>query len=140
MMKALKDIPFDEIIEQIEARYQMIRQMVGNLYPSILSGEIEVLFDRKRLGAELGELETYYKNLELQNLKKKQEEIASKYIALSDKIKDLAAKVSFLQDACEHPYVIQVARSDTGNYCKADDRYWYDLHCPDCKRYWSEPQ
>jgi len=139
-LKVITDVQFSEIEEQIGARYEMIRLMIGSLYPSIISGEIEVLCDRKRLGPELGQLDTYYKNLELQDAKKKQEEIAARYISLSDKLKELATKIAALQETCKHPYMTKVARSDTGNYCKADDRYWYDMHCPDCKRNWSEPQ
>ena len=56
------------------------------------------------------------------------------------KINTLIAKVVAIQDACEHPNVIKKAGANTGNYCKEDDSYWYDCHCPDCQKYWQEDQ
>ena len=38
----------EEIDEEIKARREMINQLVGWLYPSILNGEIETLFELKK--------------------------------------------------------------------------------------------
>ena len=39
----LKDIKPEQIDEQIEVRKKLIGEMVGNLYPAILQGEIDKL-------------------------------------------------------------------------------------------------
>lgn len=41
---------------------------------------------------------------------------------------------------CEHPFATRVNKSDTGNWCKADDRYWVECACPDCGKRWAEDQ
>ena len=43
-----------------------------------------------------------------------------------------------LQTGCEHPSAIKIPKADTGNWCKADDSYWYECSCPDCGRRWIE--
>lgn len=55
--------------------------------------------------------------------------------AIQEKIKQIQAK-------CSHPTeaVVKVAKSDTGNWCKADDAYWYDCKCELCEKRWTEPQ
>jgi hypothetical protein len=45
-----------------------------------------------------------------------------------------------VQSQCKHPYASKVARSDTGNWDKSDDSYWYDCVCPDCGKKWQEDQ
>lgn len=48
-------------------------------------------------------------------------------------------KIKFIQDVeCTHPKVIVVHRADTGNWCKADDRYWTENTCQDCGKLWIE--
>lgn len=44
-----KLLTVDEIDKEIESRHQLISQMVGQLYPSILSDEIGQLLERKAL-------------------------------------------------------------------------------------------
>lgn len=44
--KAFKDLNEDELLEEILARKELIGQMVGSLYPSILRDEIEVIYER----------------------------------------------------------------------------------------------
>ncbi len=41
------DLTDEEIDIEIEVRRGLIKQMVGSLYPSILCGEIETLFELK---------------------------------------------------------------------------------------------
>ena len=55
MIIPIKCIPYDEIEEQIKARLEMRRQMVGWLYPSILSDEIDELRRRFQKGNREGE-------------------------------------------------------------------------------------
>ena len=45
-----------------------------------------------------------------------------------------------LQNECEHPNVTKTAKADTGNFCPQDDSYWYEFRCPDCGKFWTEPQ
>ena len=42
-LKLIKDIEPEEINEQIQVRFKLLDKMVGTLYPTILSGEIEQL-------------------------------------------------------------------------------------------------
>jgi len=46
--KEFNNLTDEEIDEEIKARKKMINQMVGWLYPSILSGEIETLLELKK--------------------------------------------------------------------------------------------
>ena len=45
-----------------------------------------------------------------------------------------------LQDNCPHTDVVKTGHSDTGNWSKSDDSYWYEFRCPDCGRFWTEDQ
>jgi len=45
-----------------------------------------------------------------------------------------------LQEDCEHRGAVRVPKSDTGNWDKADDRYWYECKCPTCDKEWTEDQ
>jgi hypothetical protein len=49
-------------------------------------------------------------------------------------------ELNHLQESCTHEGAAKVAKSDTGNYCKQDDSYWYDFDCPVCGKRWTEPQ
>ena len=44
--------------------------------------------------------------------------------------------VKYIQDNCQHASAIKTPGSDTGNWCKADDRYWNDYKCPECNKQW----
>lgn len=59
---------------------------------------------------------------------------------LKEEVSKLYAQIREIQEACPHTNSTKTARSDTGNWCKADDRYWYDCFCPDCQRVWDEDQ
>lgn len=43
----LEQLTVEEIDKEIESRRQLVQQMVGTLYPSILNDEIEQLLSRK---------------------------------------------------------------------------------------------
>lgn len=51
-----------------------------------------------------------------------------------------ATKMRELQLGCMHEDHSRVARSDTGNWCRSDDRYWYDCSCTLCGKTWTEDQ
>lgn len=53
-------------------------------------------------------------------------------------IKHLYAQREALRDACKHNDTISTYKSDTGNWCRADDRYWIDHKCYDCGKQWTE--
>jgi len=64
-----------------------------------------------------------------------------------NKVEKLVAKISKIyeqifeiQNACPHTNATKKCDSDTGNWCKADDSYWYEFKCPDCKKIWTEEQ
>ena len=47
MLLDIKDIKSEQVDEQIEIREHLIGLMVGNLYPTILRGEIEKIKELK---------------------------------------------------------------------------------------------
>jgi hypothetical protein len=55
-------------------------------------------------------------------------------------INELNAKLQLLRETCKHKKAIKVAHGDTGNWCKADDSYWYSFDCPECGKHWDELQ
>ncbi len=61
---------------------------------------------------------------------------------LKKEIKVLQDKITSIQEECSHPEaaVTRVAEADTGNWCKADDSYWYVCVCALCEKRWTEPQ
>ena len=48
-LKQLDDIPYEEIDDQIAVRLDLMRTIVGNLYPRVLSDEITNLRDRQQI-------------------------------------------------------------------------------------------
>jgi len=44
------------------------------------------------------------------------------------------------REKCEHKYVKIESHSDTGNWCKSDDSYWYSIECKCCDKRWREDQ
>ena len=50
-LKDINNIEFEEIADQISVRRWLQRQMVGNLYPSVLEGEINTLIKRQEMGS-----------------------------------------------------------------------------------------
>lgn len=70
-----------------------------------------------------------------------QKQIVRKRDTLIRRLKALNLEVHTLQDrVCKHPAAKREARSNTGNWCKQDDCYWYDCSCPDCGKLWMEDQ
>lgn len=59
---------------------------------------------------------------------------------LLEQRKELDARIKAIQDACVHPGVVKVPKSDTGNYDPHADRYWYECRCPVCLKQWQEDQ
>lgn len=55
-------------------------------------------------------------------------------------VADLLEKKKNIQEKCPHTSAIKTANSDTGNWCRGDDRYWYDCYCPRCDKRWTEDQ
>jgi len=47
-MKPVSQCSLDEIDEQVRVRLDLMKQMVGSLYPSILNNEIRALRQRQR--------------------------------------------------------------------------------------------
>jgi len=45
-----------------------------------------------------------------------------------------------LQNACNHPGLISVQKSDTGNYDPTHDCWWVEFTCPNCGKFWREDQ
>jgi hypothetical protein len=43
-----------------------------------------------------------------------------------------------LQNTCPHNDSKRVHKSDTGNWCRADDSYWTDCKCNVCGKTWVE--
>ena len=52
----------------------------------------------------------------------------------------LNAQLLYLQEECQHQNAVKENKSDTGNWCKADDCYWTECKCPDCLKFWREDQ
>lgn len=61
-------------------------------------------------------------------------------IKLVEELKIIQGKIQVIQDNCAHSNVKKVAKSDTGNWDKSQDSYWFECSCPDCGKYWTEPQ
>lgn len=47
-------------------------------------------------------------------------------------------ELAVLRTNCPHEAVKRMAKSDTGNWCAADDRYWTACECLDCGKHWTE--
>jgi len=44
------------------------------------------------------------------------------------------------QERCKHINLIKTPHANTGNYDPHNDYYWYEYHCQDCNKRWTEPQ
>jgi hypothetical protein len=57
-------------------------------------------------------------------------------------IKELESRIYDIQKECVHPpdALTKKAKSDTGNWCVSDDRYWYECKCSLCGKWWTEDQ
>lgn len=52
----------------------------------------------------------------------------------------LYQKMQRIQDNCQHNHMTVSSHSDTGNYCRSDDSYWYEGMCRACGKAFSEEQ
>lgn len=59
--------------------------------------------------------------------------------ALNDQAK-ISALIADIRNECKHPAATRDPKSDTGNWDRSQDSYWYDCKCPDCGKFWSEDQ
>jgi hypothetical protein len=59
---------------------------------------------------------------------------------LLTKSKKLSNDLLELQESCPHAKVAKVAKADTGNWDRGQDSYWYEFRCPECAKFWTEPQ
>jgi len=66
--------------------------------------------------------------------------IYSKSLRIKKKLEYWNAQYKQLQMDCEHPRKLKTAKSDTGNWDRSQDSYWYEIYCPDCDKHWTEPQ
>lgn len=58
--------------------------------------------------------------------------INDKMAELRKKIAEIYQEMEKLQDNCSHNHMTVSAHSDTGNYCRSDDSYWYEGTCRAC--------
>jgi hypothetical protein len=51
-------------------------------------------------------------------------------------------QIKNIQEACSHPdpALKKNPRSDTGNWDRSQDSYWFECHCTLCDKKWIEPQ
>lgn len=66
--------------------------------------------------------------------------IKNKVTKIREKMQALNAQLLYLQEECQHQNAVKENKSDTGNWCKADDCYWTECKCPDCLKFWREDQ
>lgn len=69
-----------------------------------------------------------------------QKQIRNKLESLRAKIRRLYDEIVILRKECPHTNTTVVYKSDTGNYCKQDDRYWIEHTCQGCEEYWETEQ
>lgn len=71
------------------------------------------------------------------------EEFAAKrkeFLKLQENLgRALDAQLSF-QEECSHEYVTLEPKSDTGNYDRSQDCYWFTIECKCCNKRWDEDQ
>lgn len=59
---------------------------------------------------------------------------------LDQEIQTLEEQKTKIQLRCRHTNATHQYRSDVGNWCKNDDRYWIEFRCYDCGKFWTEDQ
>ena len=69
-----------------------------------------------------------------------QSKILQKRLKFEEKLKEAYVNIRDLKNECTHPRTFKAANSNTGNWSKSDDYYWYDCSCPDCGYNWTETQ
>lgn len=50
------------------------------------------------------------------------------------------AQILAIQEQCKHIGATYTAKSDTGNWDRNSDRYWYKCYCGECGKSWTEDQ
>lgn len=59
---------------------------------------------------------------------------------LTKRSNTIQLEIRQLQESCPHENKSSIPASDTGNWCKSDNKYWIDHRCFDCGKYWREYQ
>lgn len=67
-------------------------------------------------------------------------QINQRRLTLSRRSEVIRDQLRQLQEDCPHENKSSIHDSDTGNWCKSDDKYWIDHRCFDCGKYWREYQ
>lgn len=62
------------------------------------------------------------------------------YLLLSELQQKAMLDLFNFREKCKHEYVKIKACSDTGNYDRSQDSYWYEIECKCCEKRWSEDQ
>lgn len=60
--------------------------------------------------------------------------------AIRKTIRNEYDKIQQLQSICDHTGVLFKYSADTGNWYKADDKYWIEWRCPICDKRWDTDQ
>ena len=66
--------------------------------------------------------------------------ISTRISRLNVKIEKLNNLRVELQNQCPHDGLEGTMHGDSGNWVRGDDRYWVNLKCKDCGKYWTEDQ
>ena len=64
--------------------------------------------------------------------------IQKKRAQLERRLTTVQNDLAVLRTQCPHADVKRTPKSDTGNWCAADDRYWVACECLDCGKHWTE--
>lgn len=62
------------------------------------------------------------------------------FLVLKEAASQAEEAVCKFQLNCIHEYVKIQPRSDTGNYDRSQDSYWYVIECKCCEKRWNEDQ
>ena len=63
---------------------------------------------------------------------KEEAEINEEITVMQHRINELYSEIVKIQERCPHMRMTLEAKSDTGNYCKSDDEYWFSAECRSC--------
>ena len=66
--------------------------------------------------------------------------VSKKIDSLNLKIALLYDQIRRIQDSCPHPNASKKPISNSGDWDYATTKYWYECRCPDCSKFWREPQ
>jgi hypothetical protein len=59
---------------------------------------------------------------------------------LYKKMADIHQQIINIQAVCPHTDRVMTPHASTDNWCKSDDRYYYDCVCKKCHKRWEEDQ